>query len=133
MNSTYDVFGQKRIYHIALPSKSLYGDDLPVIMHFHGGFGNGANSAKEEGIVTKAAPLGFLVIMAEGYQMQNGGRKWSAGSCCGSCASNATCGCYIDDVRYVSGIIDNLIREKFITTRSPVFASGHSNGGMLTY
>ena len=132
LDPTYDAYKQARLYHISFPSKKVY-ENVPVIMHFHGGFGCGAQAAQQSGLVAQAASLGFMIIFGEGYLMSNGGRKWSGGSCCGQCSTNSTDNCYVDDVKYVSGIIEDLLDEEYITAESPIFASGHSNGGILSY
>lgn len=132
LDSTYDAYNQARLYHIAFPSKKVY-ENIPVIMHFHGGFGNGAQAAQQTGLVAQASSMGFMVIFGEGYLMSTGGRKWSGGSCCGACKTNSTDNCYVDDVHYVSGVIDDLLQGNYISSESPIFASGHSNGGFLSY
>ena len=133
LDSTYDAYNQPRLYHIAFPSAVRDDDIIPVIIHFHGGLGCASGTATETALVEEATSLGFMVIFGEGYLMSNGGRKWSGGSCCGLCATNSSDNCYIDDIQYVSGIIDDILEAKYIPAESPIFASGHSNGGFLTY
>ena len=133
LDSSYDAYNQPRIYHIASPSKNIYAS-VPAIIHFHGGTACGSAAATQTDIVAKAAPLGFLTVFGEGFMIPNStGRKWSGGSCCGSCATNSTDSCYIDDVRYVSGVIQGLLDEQYISDDSPIFVSGHSNGGIMNY
>ena len=132
LNSTYNTLGQPRVYHVTYPSKDIY-TNVPVIMHFHGGNGEASSAAVSTQLVAKAAPLGFMTVFAEGYLMSSGGRKWSGGSCCGECAANVSCSCYINDVQYVSGVIQGLVETEYIREDNPVFASGHSNGGIMSY
>jgi len=132
LDKSYNAYGQERFFHVALPLVDVY-DDPPVLMYFHGGYGDGANSAESTKFNVVAGESGFVTIFAEGYEMPEGGRKWSAGSLAGACSVNASEACYIDDVTYVAGAIDGMISQGHMTQNTPFFIAGHSNGGFMSY
>src|SRR6185436_10577421 len=65
---------------------------------------------------------GFIVVYPQGL-----GNSWNAGSCCGTAASSK-----VDDLKFVSDLIDKLKTEYCVDPKR-VFASGLSNGGMLSH
>ena len=127
LDNSFDVDGRSRIFHVAYPNNHIY-ENSPALLHFHGGFGDGATSAESTGYSDIACNKGFLVVYGVGDF-----RKWSGGACCGACSTNADDPCYVDDVAYTEGVLTALKEEQLINTTSRVFASGHSNGGYMAY
>lgn len=124
---TIKVGGRKRSYTVVLP-EIRGGGLVPLVIALHGGGGSGAQFERTSHLTPKALAAGFAVVYPDGT---SGGpadlNTWNAGSCCGSAVGED-----VDDVGFVRMLIDEL------TTRFPidprrVFATGHSNGGMLSY
>ena len=133
LNSSYSSLGQKRLFHVVYPSRTVYSTNAPIIIFYHGGSGNGMGAAQSTLYGKIASPKGFYTVFAEGYEFQTGKRKWSGGSCCGPCAANSSDSCYIDDIQYTSGVMNALRENHYAGPESLFFASGTSNGAEMTY
>jgi polyhydroxybutyrate depolymerase len=127
---TYEISiqhaGATRAYLLDVPPAANRREPLPVVLAFHGGGGNAAQFRGSNGLVTVAAREGFLLVHPQGTGLL-GFRTWNAGFCCGRAANLGA-----DDVGFVEALLDDL------ATRTPVdslriHATGHSNGGMITY
>lgn len=97
----------------------------PLVIVLHGGGGNPetmmprwADAARADGMVI-AAPKGI------GRNDRMG--TWNAGGCCGEATARG-----VDDVAFVSAVIDDVARTVSIDRRR-VYVAGFSNGGMLTH
>ncbi|WP_461083427.1 extracellular catalytic domain type 1 short-chain-length polyhydroxyalkanoate depolymerase [Spirosoma flavus] len=123
--------GMLRIYWVHLPAGYAQKTTrLPLVIALHGGGGSGQQFAIQSKWSDKADREGFIVVYPDG--VQNPGvlrlRTWNAGACCGQVASTQR----IDDVGFISKLIDKLSTTYQIDSKK-VFATGHSNGGMLCY
>ncbi|NNF35316.1 MAG: T9SS type A sorting domain-containing protein [Saprospiraceae bacterium] len=120
--------GLNRGFLLHLPEEYSGESDLPLIIAMHGGFGSPNNIQNQSQLSVKADEEGFIVVYPEGVK---GGvldiRTWNAGWCCGH-ASNTD----IDDVGFISALMDTLISEYAIDT-TRIYATGMSNGGFLSY
>lgn len=81
------------------------------------------------GQVAKSESDGFIVVFPNGFSKLKSGKfaTWNAGTCCAGARDEK-----VDDVGFVKAIIANLRRQLNIDNNR-IFASGMSNGGMLTY
>jgi len=95
---------------------------VPVVVVLHGGFGTSEGALRQGGWVAAAARGGFVVVAPEGIS-----RSWNAGACCGPPARRG-----IDDVGFVLTVLDE-VEGHMRVDRDRVYATGISNGGMLTY
>ncbi|WNG33262.1 hypothetical protein F0U61_06265 [Archangium violaceum] len=116
-----------RRYTLYVPASRRTGEPSPLLFLFHGGGGTAADIEETTALRAKADAEGFLLALPEGTESLLGQQIWNAGSCCGRAADNE-----VDDVGFVSAMIDATAAEVCVDARR-VYATGHSNGGMLSY
>jgi polyhydroxybutyrate depolymerase len=123
--------GLARSYRIHVPKQYQASKSAPLVLAFHGGGGDMDYMAKDEyyGLISKSDAEGFVVVFPNGYSKFKSGKfaTWNAGACCASARDNN-----IDDVGFVRKMIASLTRELNIN-RQMIFATGMSNGGMMSY
>jgi len=118
------VDGLTRTYTVNLPTGYLLGNNYSLVIALHGGGGNASQFESSSGLTAKADAAGFIVVYPEGTGFI---RTWNAGTCCGSAVTNN-----VNDVKFISQLIDKLVSTYKINAKK-VYATGHSNGGMLCY
>ena len=117
-----DVGGVKRTFRVYRPA-TLPASPAPLVLMLHGGFGSGSQAEASYGWDAEADRGHFLVAYPDGLS-----RAWAVGGgCCGQPGSTG-----VDDVAFITALVETLSRETSID-RSRVYATGISNGGMLTY
>lgn len=123
--------GRVRTYRVYIPSTLPAGKAVPLLVALHGGLGNGKQFEANSGYDAVADAGRFLVVYPDGTPIpaRPAGRVWNAGSCCAAAADDRD---DVDDVAFISSLIDRLARTYRID-RGRVFATGHSNGAMLSY
>ncbi|MAW59538.1 MAG: phospholipase [Planctomycetes bacterium] len=124
--------GMARWYRVHTPPQFDPQTPTPVVLAFHGGGGNAVQFMNQSGLNAAADRHGFVVVYPEGTGKLGGKpwfrlQTWNAGSCCGYASEQN-----IDDVGFVRDLLADLDQRMTIETGS-VFATGHSNGGMLCY
>jgi polyhydroxybutyrate depolymerase len=122
------VAGLRHDFHVYVPSAFDGNRELPVVLFFHGGGGNADQGEATVHLRETAEKHGFLLVRPEGYDGSGLGlRTWNAGACCGAAARDR-----VDHVAAVRAMLDAIGREWRIDAHR-VFATGHSNGGMMSY
>lgn len=118
-----------RTFRIHLPKGYAPNRTYALVLGLHGGGGSALQFALSSELPGKADSAGFIAVFPEGKKNPGtvGARTWNAGYCC---ATNATAG--TNDVGFISQLIDTLISRYPIDTNR-VYATGHSNGGMMCY
>jgi polyhydroxybutyrate depolymerase len=115
------VDGSQRTYHLHVPASLGHRAALVVVLH--GGKGTGLAAEQTMGWDAVADRVGAVVAYPDGV-----GRTWNAGGgCCGTSAATG-----IDDVTFISRLVHQLLGDTRISP-DRVYATGGSNGGMLTY
>jgi polyhydroxybutyrate depolymerase len=118
---TVSVGGHDRTYRLYKP-KGLPAS-APLVVMLHGGFGNGAQAERSYGWDGLAESSKFIVAYPDGVN-----RAWNVnGGCCGRPAKEG-----IDDVGFITSAVADVERNIGIDT-SRVYATGMSNGGMMSY
>ena len=120
---------EERRYFIHVPS-SYDGDPTPLILNLHGGGGDIDAARKQTQMELHSDKYGYIVAFPEGSGRTLLGKHvgtWNAGDCCGFAQSNN-----VDDVGFINTILDD-IESKFTIDSSRVYATGHSNGAMMSY
>lgn len=115
-----------RRYIVHVPQKPA---PLPaLILNLHGGGGEARGHQRYVQMDALAEREGFLVAYPYGSG-GFGGRflTWNAGSCCGPSARND-----IDDLGFLRDLLDDL-RKRIPYDRARVYATGLSNGAMMSY
>lgn len=102
--------------------------ERPLLIAFHGGGGRGADLREVSGLDAVADREGFAVVYPDGSGRF--GRRlltWNAGRCCGEAMRAG-----VDDVAFARALVDEVARRTPID-RTRVYATGHSNGAMMSY
>jgi polyhydroxybutyrate depolymerase len=123
-----EVNGTARSYRVHVPAPLDRGKPAPLVLVFHGGGGNAANAARMSGMDAKADREGFIVAYPNGTGSRAGMLlTWNAWRCCGPALDNR-----VDDIGFVRAVVDRIARDHAID-RKRIYATGLSNGAMLTY
>jgi polyhydroxybutyrate depolymerase len=119
--------GEIRSYLLHVPISYQSTRSTPLILAFHGGLGSAEIMRNNYGFVEKSEKEGFLVAFPNGTSRLSSGKMatWNAGNCCGYAVESES-----DDVGFVKAVIGD-IQQKF-NVRA-VFATGMSNGGMISH
>jgi polyhydroxybutyrate depolymerase len=124
--------GLKRTYKVYVPASYDKQAPTPVVLNFHGGFGNAQSAERQSGMSKSADRKGFILVYPEAvigplhesgmhYQHWNGGPRVDP-----SKSSD------VDDVGFVSAMLDKLKKDFNIDSKR-VYATGISNGGTMVY
>jgi len=121
--------GWTRTYRLHVPPSYRAGMPAPLLLNLHGGGGNAAQQERMSGLSAKADSEGFILVTPDGIPslVIRSMETWNAGNCCGR-AKRVTA----DDVGFVRSIIDAVSAELCVDPRR-VYATGLSNGGMMSY
>lgn len=121
--------GLSRTYRLFVPSSYDASTELPLLLVFHGGFGSGEQVSRQTGFDEIAEREGFIAVYPDGVTSES--REvvptWNAGDCCGYAMLSK-----VDDVAFVDELLDSMETE-FSIDSSRIYATGMSNGGMLSY
>ena len=119
--------GRNRAYIVHVPPRGG-GAALPVVLAFHGGGGEAAGFQRYAELDTLADREGFLVVYPYGTGvLPRRLLTWNAGDCCGY-ARNQN----VDDVGFAAALLDDLA-ERAPVDAGRVYATGHSNGAMMSH
>ena len=117
---------QPRTYYLHVPASYQPSQAVPLLLAFHSRSTDGREILRTSQFVGWAADMNFIVAAVNGA-VHEGASSWNAGNCC----TNATT--YEEnDVLLASTIID-FVESNYAVDQSRVWASGHSNGGMMAY
>jgi polyhydroxybutyrate depolymerase len=123
------VDGRTRTYTLNLPPNYYSSSNFSLVIAMHGGGGDAAQFESTSRLTEKANASQFIVVYPEGVQSTGAlaARTWNAGSCCDYAVTNN-----INDVKFIGLLLDKLLASYKINSKK-VYATGHSNGGMLSY
>lgn len=123
------VQGRKVLVH--LPTGYDASRPAPLVLALHGGGGWAEFMADDEkcGLQKKADEAGFVVAFPNGYSKLPGGKyaTWNAGGCCGDARDRN-----VDDVAFARAVVA-AIKGRYSIDAARVFATGMSNGGMMSH
>jgi polyhydroxybutyrate depolymerase len=124
-----EVGAVERTYLVDIPEAARSGASLPVVLAFHGGGGHARQFRDSNGLLDVASAEGFILVHPQGTRVPSGlmASTWNAGFCCGTAAEVDA-----DDVGFVEALLDDLAERTRIDP-DRVYATGHSNGGMISY
>jgi len=115
---TFYQQGAERTFTIYVPTRLDASKEHPTVLVFHGGLGDASDVQSTSDMNTKANEERFIAVYPEAAnQYWNDGRDTTVSP--------------IDDVAYVNTML-NKLEDEWQIDRSKVFASGISNGGMMT-
>ena len=127
-NMTVD--GRNRYYLLNLPSNYNEVSDISLVIALHGGGGKATQMESDYLLTEKANNAKFAIVYPEGVQSDGilSVRTWNAGTCCDYAVEKN-----IDDIKYISLLIDELLKKYPKLNPKKVYATGMSNGAMLSY
>lgn len=117
----------ERSYYLHVPP----GDPAtprPLLLAFHGGGGQAAGYREYSRLDAVADREGFVVAYPDGSgRLRRRLLTWNAGRCCGYAQRED-----VDDVAFARALVDE-IAGRVAIDRTRVYATGHSNGAMMSY
>jgi polyhydroxybutyrate depolymerase len=126
-----DHGGQRRRVLLHIPAGLDATRPAALVVALHGGGGHAEHMADGQryGLVGKADREGFVVAFPNGYSRFPGGRlaTWNAGGCCGEARDRQ-----VDDVGFLRAVVAE-VRARVPIDGERVFATGMSNGGMMSH
>jgi polyhydroxybutyrate depolymerase len=120
--------GKDRFYEIHAPASYAPGKPTPVVLVFHGGGGNPRGIRTQSGMDRMADQGGFLAVYPAGTGIFSERLlTFNAGDCCSYAVEHR-----LDDVGFTAALLDDLATAFSIDPKR-VYATGHSNGAMLSH
>lgn len=120
------VGGLERHYVVVVPPRVTAPPAL--VLNFHGAGANAREQQKYTRMDVVAAREGFLVVYPSGTgPVKDRFLTWNAGACCGSAQA-----AQVDDIAFVRALLEDL-EKRIAYDRGRVYATGLSNGAMLSY
>ncbi|MCE9600300.1 MAG: prolyl oligopeptidase family serine peptidase [Spirochaetia bacterium] len=117
-----------RRYILHVPKSYQSSRPVPLVVVLHGGGGNGRIGASMSGFTKKSDEEGFIVVYPFGWgRFDETLLTWNAGNCCGKALTDNK-----DDVAFIRAVVQN-IKGQYAVDSSRVYATGMSNGGMMTH
>ena len=113
------VGGRTRGYLLLRPTQPAPGP-MPVVVMLHG------RGMTPTAMVSRAGLLGLrdvVLVVPAGY-----GRSWNAGDCCAAARK-----AHVDDVSFVSAVVEQVLRLQPGASSREVYLIGYSNGGRMAY
>jgi polyhydroxybutyrate depolymerase len=115
--------GMIRSYNMHVPKSIDSSVPVPLLVVLHGGGGNAERMEKTTRFDEIADRESFIVLYPQGYK-----RQWNDGRKAGSIPAQHL---NIDDVGFISALIDSICRKYRIDT-TRIYVTGISNGGFMT-
>jgi polyhydroxybutyrate depolymerase len=124
------VDGRSRTYLLNLPPNYNDATGFSLVLALHGGGGKASQMESDYLLTEKANSAKFVIVYPEGVQSDGtlGARTWNAGTCCDYAVEKN-----IDDVKFISLLIDDLLKKYPKINPKKVYATGMSNGAMMSY
>jgi polyhydroxybutyrate depolymerase len=118
----------ERTYHIHIPSSYDKSVPPPLVIALHGRGGNGESMilVSRKGFDKLADRDGFIVVYPDGIEM-----NWNDGRMDEEASDRAHTE-NIDDVGFISALIDSIIKDYNIDPKR-VYVTGISNGAIMSY
>jgi len=112
-----------RTYSIHIPSSYKKNGLTPLVIALHGGGGRGDRMDRLHNFTGHADRNGFIVVFPDGIA-----KNWNDGRGVAKYRAHRD---NIDDVGFISRLIDILVKDYHIDDRR-VYVTGASNGGLMT-
>jgi polyhydroxybutyrate depolymerase len=112
--------GLDRSYRLYIPAG--LPTPAPLVVMLHGGFGSAQQAERAYGWDQLADSAKFVVAYPDGV-----GRAWNVSGCCGRPAQEN-----IDDVGFITAVVNDISGNVGVDAKR-VYATGISNGGMMSY
>jgi len=128
LKKAHDYFGRiesdgyRRSYIVHLPKSYTTTKKWPLVLILHGGWGAGRKMVRYTNFNKIADEEGFIVVYPDGVR-----GHWADGRRATIADKRR-----VDDVRFISSLIDKLLLTLKINSEQ-VYAAGISNGGFMTF
>jgi len=116
--------GVDRTFDLHVPAKYDATKPVPVVFLFHGYTMSAKGIEDATHFPTAADARGFILVVPEGT---GANKSFNAGACCGTAPSSG-----IDDVAFTKDMLAK-VEADYCVDPKRVFATGFSNGGILSY
>ena len=116
------IDGRERTYFLHILQGFQQEKGYPLVIALHGGEGTGEKFASQTKFSTKADKEGFIVVYPDG--IDNG---WADGRGKTEAEKQG-----VNDVKFIRELVSHL-RSKLPINNEKIYATGVSNGGMMTY
>lgn len=124
---TMEFAGRSRSYILHVPPSYNSAKPVALVMVLHGGGQSPASAERMSHMSERSDAQNFIAVYPSGTGRLANVPTWNAGSCCTYAMEN-----HIDDVGFLGALIDKLERDYSVNPRQ-VYATGISNGGMMSY
>ena len=123
---TVTVNGIERTYLLHIPAALTNESSVPLVFVFHG-LGEAANLIQQASGMNEVADANAFIVVYPNGSGPSSAQSWNAGKCCGYALQNN-----VDETEFVRQIIADLGTVVKIDPKR-IYASGFSNGGLLSY
>lgn len=128
IEDTLTIFGRDRFFRVHLPLGYDNQKDYPLVLVFHGGLGSPDNIEKMTDFSSKADREGFIVVYPYGTgSFDKKLLTWNTWDCCGYAQKKN-----INDVEFIKKLLAQ-VKTKYKINDKMIYATGLSNGGMMSY
>jgi polyhydroxybutyrate depolymerase len=124
---TLTVGDLERSYLVHIPQKYDREKPTPVVLVYHGGGSNAEVMVRFSGMDMQADTSGFIAVYPHGTGRLEKVLTFNGGNCCGYAMRSK-----VDDVEFTRRLLDDLATITNVDSKR-VFATGMSNGGIITY
>jgi len=118
--------GRERSYLLHVPEFQPT-ERWPLILVLHGSGTHAAAMRDFCGLDELADRAGFVAVYPNGTGRVDHARSWNAGDCCGHAYHYKS-----DDVGFLEAILHE-VEQRFAIDPARIYATGMSNGGMMSY
>lgn len=122
--------GRERGFIVHVPQTYRADRPVPLVLALHGGGGSMQVMARDRlyGLVSQSEASGWIVVFPNGFSRLGGKlATWNAGLCCGAARDSGS-----DDVGFLRAVVAQ-VQQRLAIDPQRVFATGMSNGGMMSY
>lgn len=120
--------GHTRTYIVHTPPGYDGTQPIPLVMVLHGGGGSAAGAETQTGMSAKADQAGFIAVYPNGTgPLSDRLLTWNTWNCCGYAQQRN-----VDDVAFLRTLVGQL-EQDYAIDPARVYATGISNGGMMSY
>lgn len=124
-----EIDGRTRTYFVHLPPSYDGQTPMAAVIVLHGATESPEGVEQRSGMSAKADKEGFVAVYPRGTGRMDPAKMptWNSGNCCGYAQQN-----HVDDVTFMRALIDR-IEQDYAVDPKRVYATGISNGGMMSY